>query len=85
MFVFKGVNFYVYHGEEGWEGSSTALRMLNPGLLDMRANHRRGDLQKFQDAQVFPGLVEATTTERRDKTAARFDPIGRDFPIAPGE
>ena len=33
MCVFKGVNFYVYHGEEGSEGSSTGLRMLNPGLL----------------------------------------------------
>jgi len=32
MFVFKGVNSYVYHGEEGSGGSSTGLRMFPPGL-----------------------------------------------------
>jgi hypothetical protein len=43
MFVFKGVNFYVYHGEEGSEGSSIGLRMLNPGFAaDMRVNHCGG-------------------------------------------
>ena len=86
MFVFKSVNLYVYHGGDGVEGSSTrAANAQSRFVADMRVNHRRSFLQKLQNAQVFARLVEATTTERRDKTAARFDPIGGDFPIAPRE
>jgi hypothetical protein len=86
MFVFKGVNFYVYRGEEGWEGSSIwAADAQSRFVANMRINHGSNALQKFQFPQVFPGLIEAATAQRRDKTAARFDPISGDFPIAPGE
>src|SRR5215472_7811346 len=35
--------------------------------------------------QIFSRFIEAAAAERRNELSARFDPVERDFPIAPGK
>src|SRR2546429_8499049 len=42
-------------------------------------------LQESKRAQIFARLVEAATAKRGHKFSTRFDPVGRNFPFAPGK